>query len=286
MTIGEKIAMLRKEKHITQTELAEYLCLVPQTISKWEVGNGTPEISLLPKIAAFFGVSVDELFGISSLERVRDIVLKYSVLRDDRSFREAMECVRSQLQTINAALDNGMGDAGELEKEKTELESWEMHLLLQQSRESAERALKIAEELIQRTQKMPYILQRLQLRFMLGYGRQDLQECETIFRESPSADTLQIYFEMLSNVQDYEKMLELYDTDPAVTDLMAPPSEENIMLWVQCVHAAAREIEERLLAERDRLVITVTHRLQPEIRGQYDQILVLSRDGLVQAVDF
>lgn len=44
MTIGEKIAMLRKEKHITQTELAEYLFLVPQTISKWEVGNGTPEI--------------------------------------------------------------------------------------------------------------------------------------------------------------------------------------------------------------------------------------------------
>ena len=61
MTIGEKIAMLRKEQHITQTELAEYLFLVPQTISKWEVGNGTPEISLLPKIATFFGVSIDEL---------------------------------------------------------------------------------------------------------------------------------------------------------------------------------------------------------------------------------
>lgn len=57
MTIGEKIAKLRKEKHITQTELAEYLFLVPQTISKWEVGNGTPEISLLPKIASFFDVS-------------------------------------------------------------------------------------------------------------------------------------------------------------------------------------------------------------------------------------
>ncbi len=83
MTIGEKIAKLRKEKHITQTELADYLFLVPQTISKWEVGNGTPEISLLPKIASFFDVSIDELFSISSLERVRDMVMKYSVLRDD-----------------------------------------------------------------------------------------------------------------------------------------------------------------------------------------------------------
>lgn len=238
MTIGEKIAKLRKEKHITQTELAEYLFLVPQTISKWEVGNGTPEVSLLPKIATFFGVSIDELFGISSLERVRDMVLKYSVLRDDNSFQEAMECLKSQLQTIDAALENSMGDLEELEREKVELESLQMHLLLQQSREAAERALEIAENLVQKTQDMPYKLQRLQLRFMLGYGRQDLQECEKTFRESPTADTLQIYFEMLSNVQYYEKILELHHLDQTVIDLMMPPSEENIRLWAQCADAA------------------------------------------------
>ena len=37
LTIGEKIALLRKEKNITQTELAEYLSLSTQTISIWEV---------------------------------------------------------------------------------------------------------------------------------------------------------------------------------------------------------------------------------------------------------
>ena len=58
LTIGEKIALLRKEKGITQTELAEYLFLAPQTVSRWETGGGTPEIMLLPKIAAFFGVSI------------------------------------------------------------------------------------------------------------------------------------------------------------------------------------------------------------------------------------
>ena len=238
MTIGEKIAMLRKEKHITQTELAEYLFLVPQTISKWEVGNGTPEVSLLPKIATFFGVSIDELFGISSLERVRDLVLKYSVLRDDNSFREAMKCLKSRLQTINAAIDNMMGDMEELEKEKIELESEHIHLLLQQSRESAKRALEITENLVQKTQGMPYKLQRLQLRLMLGYGRQDLQECEKNFRENPAIDTLLIYFEMLSNVQNYEKILELYHSDQTVIDLMMPPSEENTGLWAQCADAA------------------------------------------------
>ena len=64
LSIGEKIALLRKEQNITQTELAEYLCLAPQTISRWELGNGAPEISLLPKIAACFGVSIDDLFAL------------------------------------------------------------------------------------------------------------------------------------------------------------------------------------------------------------------------------
>ena len=90
LTIGEKISLLRKEKNITQTELAEYLSLAPQAISRWEVGNGAPDISLLPKIAAFFHVSIDELFGLTSLERAEDLVCKYSVLRDERSFQEAM----------------------------------------------------------------------------------------------------------------------------------------------------------------------------------------------------
>lgn len=76
-TIGEKIALLRKARNISQTELAEYLFLTPQTISRWEVGNGTPEITLLPKIAVFFSVSIDELFGITSIERAEDLVCKY-----------------------------------------------------------------------------------------------------------------------------------------------------------------------------------------------------------------
>lgn len=71
ISIGERIALLRKRKDITQTDLAEYLYLAPQTVSRWETGGGTPDIALLPKIAAFFGVSTDELFGLTSLERAQ-----------------------------------------------------------------------------------------------------------------------------------------------------------------------------------------------------------------------
>lgn len=38
LTIGEKIALLRKRKNISQTELAQYLFLTPQTVSRWESG--------------------------------------------------------------------------------------------------------------------------------------------------------------------------------------------------------------------------------------------------------
>ena len=129
LTIGEKIAALRKAKNITQTQLAEYLFLVPQTISKWEVGNGTPDVTLLPRIADFFGVSMDELFGRSPMDRAVDLVLRYSVLRDDVSFREAMDCLDSQLQTIDRQLENSIGDTAELERDKIRLESNKMHLL-------------------------------------------------------------------------------------------------------------------------------------------------------------
>ena len=85
---------------ITQRRIISREKTKRQAVSRWEVGSGFPEISLLPRIAAFFGVSIDELFGLTSLERTEDLVLKYSVLRDDRSFREAMDYINTQLLTI------------------------------------------------------------------------------------------------------------------------------------------------------------------------------------------
>ncbi len=62
--IGRQIARLRKEKGITQEELANYVGVSAQAVSKWENG-GVPDTDLLPKIADFFSVSVDLLFGRS-----------------------------------------------------------------------------------------------------------------------------------------------------------------------------------------------------------------------------
>lgn len=61
--IGECIAKMRKERGMTQENLAEAMGVSPQTISKWENSTTYPDITLLPVLADFFGVTVDALYG-------------------------------------------------------------------------------------------------------------------------------------------------------------------------------------------------------------------------------
>ena len=68
ITIGEKIAKLRKEKGLTQSQLAEMISVSNKTISRWETGEGYPEISLLGPLAKALGVSTDYLLKDASDE--------------------------------------------------------------------------------------------------------------------------------------------------------------------------------------------------------------------------
>lgn len=63
MQIGINIYTLRKEKKITQAQLAEKLGVSEQSVSKWENNQCAPDVSLFPIIADYFGVSIDRLFG-------------------------------------------------------------------------------------------------------------------------------------------------------------------------------------------------------------------------------
>lgn len=63
--IGVTIKNLRLEKGYTQQDLAYYLYVSPQAISKWEREMNDPDINLLPKIATYFGVSIDHLFNFN-----------------------------------------------------------------------------------------------------------------------------------------------------------------------------------------------------------------------------
>jgi len=60
--IGENVKKLRLEKGITQEQLAEHLAITYQSVSKWENNITNPDLYLIPKIAEYFEVPIDELF--------------------------------------------------------------------------------------------------------------------------------------------------------------------------------------------------------------------------------
>lgn len=70
MTLGNKIGELRKQKGITQEDLAEQMGVTAQAVSKWENDQSCPDILLLPQLARFFKTTVDELLS----DRAPDVV--------------------------------------------------------------------------------------------------------------------------------------------------------------------------------------------------------------------
>lgn len=91
--IHEQIAFLRKQKGLTQEQLANTLGVTNQSVSKWESGQCCPDIQLLPAIASLFEVSVDELLGYNSDKGLGDICLNikdyFTSLPEKESFESA-----------------------------------------------------------------------------------------------------------------------------------------------------------------------------------------------------
>lgn len=69
-TLGKRITAHRKRLGVTQDKLAEQLGITAQAVSKWENDQSCPDITMLPKLAEIFGISVDALLGCESKEKV------------------------------------------------------------------------------------------------------------------------------------------------------------------------------------------------------------------------
>ena len=121
MNIGENIARIRKELRISQAELGERVGVSNQAVSKWENGNTSPDISLLPLIASALHVSLQELFESDNVNLPKKVTaddypeIAYDELR--KSFFAASRCRFSP---------GGQTDSEQFEYQKKMLKNGEM----------------------------------------------------------------------------------------------------------------------------------------------------------------
>lgn len=104
LNIGSKIHELRKAKSVTQESLAAALGITGQAVSRWESGGSYPDMELIPAIANYFGITIDELFGYKSdrearIDAVIEKVSSYHIgsQLDDKWVDECLAVIREGL---------------------------------------------------------------------------------------------------------------------------------------------------------------------------------------------
>ena len=101
-TLGRRIARLRLTKAATQERLARELRVSPQAVSKWDNDINYPDISLLPQLAQFLGVSIDELLRGASTQERKGFDISMSIAKEADESSDKREADKAQ----NLAIDN------------------------------------------------------------------------------------------------------------------------------------------------------------------------------------
>lgn len=101
MTLSQRLRTLRRQNDYTQEQLAEYLGISSQAVSRWETGATSPDISMLPMLGECFGVTVDELLGVNETEKrheINRIVAETSAEIDQNRYHEPIRILREALK--------------------------------------------------------------------------------------------------------------------------------------------------------------------------------------------
>lgn len=152
INIARTIINKRKEKGLTQDELASHIGVSKAAVSKWEMGQSYPDITFLPQLAAFFNISIDELMGYEPQMGKEDIRKLYLSLSNDftvKPFDEVMEDCRKitkkyfscfpLLFQIGALIVNNSMECGDRDRSMTAIEeAKELFIRVKKESEDAE----------------------------------------------------------------------------------------------------------------------------------------------------
>lgn len=163
--LGEKIRQLRQRDGRTQEALAGEIGVTAQAVSRWEKGICYPDMELLPSIANYFGVSIDELFGYDN-ERVKKVDALYEKLTAmnkanngiDLNMDECIRLAREALiefpgnEKLTYALASALFNAGDLRRGERHIEGADGFDLYDVSRHRSypewQEAIKLYEKLL------------------------------------------------------------------------------------------------------------------------------------------
>ena len=104
LNLGNNIRTFRRRDKKTQEALAEALGVTSQAVSRWESGGSYPDMSLIPSIANFFGVSIDELFGYEGERTQRIEMLAAEINRMNARNNGKDVCVVETIALARSAL--------------------------------------------------------------------------------------------------------------------------------------------------------------------------------------
>jgi transcriptional regulator with XRE-family HTH domain len=106
LKIGEVIFKLRKKKGLTQDELGNFIGVSTAAVSKWESGSSYPDITLLPVLASFFNISIDELLSYNtelSDDKVIEISKECESLFTGKDISSAIEKSREYIEQYRSS---------------------------------------------------------------------------------------------------------------------------------------------------------------------------------------
>ncbi len=88
--VGNNLAILRKEKGLTQSQLADVLHYSDKSISKWELGYAIPSVDILKEFADYYGVTIDFLITEQQPESLQEVVENMEAPKDPQGVNKAI----------------------------------------------------------------------------------------------------------------------------------------------------------------------------------------------------